>query len=403
MIWFVLLECVLGCACSSPPTHGRMHVVVSWPGVDILFSSDAAKNAALANGSYDPSKMTVWSILPYGDRLFLFCPNQFKGTYSTVNFIYMNDVTNIESPKLRPYPPTLNSIVSVFRAVTSCEDYHMYFVDDGVDSFYDVRVRRHPPRLFKVHLPSDTLRHLYTLAPDDYTDTSAFSNLVVDQCGDAYVVYICDLTDYAVVVVDLHRNASHRVRHPYFVMDPFSAFLDTPAGYRHTFLNDGVAALALSPCLEHKSDRTLYFASSGGRHLFAVSTDILRDKTLSSDTSKYRVVGYRGDRSQSNNLVYNTQTDVMLYGTTQENSLYCWNTRKGLTPQTQRLVLRDDAWYRTPNDLQEDCHGGLWALANNWIEGLYRNITGSASVSEGANIVVLKGCARKMASVCTGM
>lgn len=82
---------------------------------------------------------------------------------------------------------------------------------------------------------------------------------------------------------------------------------------------------------------------------------------------------------------------------------FSFHRRKELTPQTQRLVMRDDTWYRTPNDLQEDCDGGLWTLANNWIEGLYRNITGSASVSEVANIVVLRGCATKLASVCTGM
>lgn len=126
------------------------------------------------------------------------------------------------------------------------------------------------------------------------------------------------------------------------------------------------------------SDRTLYFHALVSTREFSVSNRILKNETLSTSSSSYhefKMLGIRGENTQSSSEVFDAITGVIFYTLiNNKNSIGCWNIRKTFTPENQGVVAHDDEKLIFPNDLRLNGDGNLLVLSNKMPVFLYKTL-----------------------------
>ncbi|EFN87184.1 protein yellow [Harpegnathos saltator] len=365
-----LLSLVVSLAVAT--TGHTFDTVYSWKQVEYKLPNDSIQNEFIASGDYVPENNMPLGLAVWHKKIFVTVPRWKRGVLATVNSFSMDDSS--PSPMLDPYPDfktnnihTPDGLVSIFRLrIDSCD--RMWGLDTGVDDILgDSKVVR-PMRLIVIDLKTDEIIRKYTLKDTDVKPDTFIADLAVDvppgQCDKAYA-YMSDLSEYGIVVYSWEKDDSWRINHHYFHFDPLNSDYNI-SGYNYQW-SDGVFGLSLSPV---RSDgyRTLYFHSMSGITEFSVSTDVLQDSTLrkSSEFHNFRVVGNKGALSQGPSSVIDPETCIDYFTQPSRNGIACWDTKTELTPETFKLVARNNKTLVFPQDVVlDDMSRRLYVLSNN--------------------------------------
>jgi hypothetical protein len=127
------------------------------------------------------------------------------------------------------------------------------------------------------------------------------------------------------------------------------------------------------------SDRTLFFHSLVSEQEFSVSNRVLKNESLSTSPSssyhEFKILGTRGENTQSSTEVFDSTTGVIFYTLISKNSIGCWNTRKThFNPENQGIVAHDDEKLIFPNDLRLNVDGNLLVLSNKMPIFIYKTL-----------------------------
>lgn len=212
-----------------------------------------------------------------------------------------------------------------------------------------------PPSIVIFDLKTDTLLRRYFLPAEQIKEDTFFANIIIDSdasdCDNAFA-YIPDLGSYAVVVYSLKEDKSWRIKHNFFHFDPLQG--DFNVGGINFQWTDGIFGMAVGKTMKDNS-RTIYFHPFASTKEFSVSNKVLQNETYSQSTDsfyEYKVLGDRGQNSQSSAEFYDSSTGVIFYTQVNKDAIGCWDTRSKLTADNQGLVDSDSDTLIFPNDLK---------------------------------------------------
>ncbi|XP_067014898.2 protein yellow [Anabrus simplex] len=365
----------------------RLTEIFAWNEVDYAYSSPEARQEAKLKELFIPANNLPLGLDVAGDRLFVTVPRWKSGVPSTLNFIKLdNETLKNKSPPLIPYPNwesnsipkdgvyNLSSvIISTFRVrADACK--RLWVMDTGMSDLLCGIKKYSKPKIMVYDLTTDTLIRTYFLKDDDVTPDSFFANIVVDvskeNCENAYA-YLPDFGSSSLVVYSWKQGDSWRVTHHFFHFDPLEG------SYRISGIDfqwtDGIFGVSLSP-VQADGYRTLYFHPLSSTREFSVSTKIVQDKNIASNSfSKYMLVGCRGIKGQSGASFIHEKTGVMFYTQPNKNAVGCWNIKKDFE-ENQDIVAEDEETLVFVNDLKVCNNDNLWVLSDKLPTFLYRKI-----------------------------
>ncbi|XP_044272822.1 L-dopachrome tautomerase yellow-f2-like [Tribolium madens] len=300
------------------------------------------------------------------DKLFITVPRRRMGVPSTVNFVWANSSERHNVP-LIPYPDwktnTLRDsrdsnrddgyrFVSVYRvAVDLCD--RLWFVDTGLIETPGNPQQIQPTALVIMDLKTDKVLQYYQFPANLLRNTSNLASLTIDMtnnnCRDAFA-YIPDVGGYGLVVYSLSQNKAWRVNHNYFYLE--NTVGEFSIGGHEFQWNDGIFSIAIT---DVKSDgfRDAYFHSMAGVNLYKVSTRILKNEELATRSyhgSDFKIVGNKGELSQTSSSDLHQSKGVLFLGLVNQNALGCWNINKPLSDIS--LVQRSDEKMIYPSDVK---------------------------------------------------
>ncbi|XP_027854027.2 protein yellow-like isoform X2 [Aphis gossypii] len=378
---------ILGCCtCAVWSVNDRLREVYSWRQLDFTFPDQMTRQAAIASGEYVQANNLPLGLEVWRDKLFITVPRWKAGVASTLNYVSLGSEPENRSPNLIPYPSyeqnrlasnSTDRIVSVFRInVDACD--RLWLVDTGLQDVWGEAVPVQTPKLMVFDLNTDTLIRQYTFKADDMKPDSFFANIIADTtketCDDAFA-YIPDLGGYGLVVYSFASNTSWRVKHHFFHFDPLSG--NFHVGGQNFQWTDGIFGVALSPVKED-GYRTLYFHPLSSTREFCVSTHIVQNASIASDSYyEYKVLGSRGPNTQASGSSLDENTGALFYTQINKDGVGCWNSFRNAdeySADTNYLVASDSQTLEFPNDLKVDKTGTLWVLSDKLPSYLYRGL-----------------------------
>lgn len=405
-----------------------------WNEIDYEWPSQQVKNEQLQTGRYIPENNLPLGLEIWRNKLFVTVPRWKAGVASSLNYI---DLTiNEKSPKLRPYPnwaanrlpieitnakathtaggrtdaakPTKvggglqdnSTIISTFRvSIDNCN--RLWVMDTGLTDILGSPNQITPPAIVIFDLETDQLLRRFTIPSDQIKEDTFFANVVIDtdekSCENTYA-YIPDLGAYGLVVYSFRDNKSWRVKHNYFHFDPLNGNFDIDkVNFQWT---DGVFGLAVGKKLKDGS-KNIYFHALASNKEFYVSNRVLQDEKYVTTPAAYfdfRLLGDRGEMSQSSAEVYDPETDVIFYTQLNRDSIGCWNTKYHdsgrYNNDTLGLVDSDSVALVFPNDLKVDVNGYLWVLSDRMPTFIYKEMNKNEinyRILVGRTIDIIKG------------
>lgn len=288
------------------------------------------------------------------------------------------------SPKLTPYPnweahnmaneKEPAEIISPFR-IRADRCGRLWVLDTGsIDILGDKKVAL-PTRMLVYDLHNDAILRRYEFPADQQKSDSFFANIAVEDadCEDTYA-YAGDLGAPGLVVYSFKRQESWRVQHNFFHSDPLSGNYSI-TGIQFQW-DDGLFGLALSKA-QSDGYATLYFHPLSSTNEFSVSTRILRDKDLATNTSsevyrEFKVLGNRGPDGQSAASFLDQLTGVLFYSLPNLNAVACWKTtNKAYTIKSQGRIYMNVIEMQFPNDVKVDDQDRLWVLSDRLQQFIY--------------------------------
>ncbi|XP_075218689.1 L-dopachrome tautomerase yellow-c isoform X2 [Lycorma delicatula] len=356
--------------------NGKLKEVFSWKQVDFAFPSEAARKAAIDSGAFIKEHNLPLGLEVYKDKLFITLPRWKAGILATLTYVSLKDTSN-KSPNLIPYPnfeandihkkDNSTTIVSVFR-VRADQCHRLWVMDTGVTDILGSSEHITSPKLLVYDLKTDTLIREYYIKKEHIKEPSFFANVIIDvtsdKCDKAFA-YLPDLGSNAVIVYSWESNDSWRVEHHFFHMDPLAGNYHV-GGVNFQWV-DGVFGMALSP-VQEDGYRTVYFHALSSTREFAVSSRILQNETLASNSYyEYKQLGSRGPNSQATASFLDEKSGVLLYTQINKDGVGCWNSFKHGTEysaDTNGLVASDNETMIFPNDLKVDTESNLWVLTD---------------------------------------
>lgn len=140
---------------------------------------------------------------------------------------------------------------------------------------------------------------------------------------------------------------------------------------------DGLFGLALSK-KNPDGFSTLYFHPMSSFHEFTVNTRVLQDMDLATNSTanfhEFKVLGTRGNRSESGASFLHKKTGVLFYALLNLNAVACWRTSNPkYTMESQGRVFKNESLV-FPNDLKVDENDVLWVLFDNLPSFMYLSL-----------------------------
>ncbi|GBP62853.1 Protein yellow [Eumeta japonica] len=225
---FFLLSFCLACCWPGLGARNNLRIIRQWAEPEFAFPDEATKERALQQGDYVPGNSVFLDVDVHHrqgaqqSRIFITNPRFANGRPITLG-------TVDEMGKIVAYPDyswhdnqgsNCDGMTSVFRvAIDECE--RLWVLDAG-----KIGDHQHcPPQLLAFHLATDELIYRHRFNSSVYNEASLFITPAVDlrggpgNCQDTYV-YVADVSGFALVVVDVARDRSWRVKHRHFYPYP---------------------------------------------------------------------------------------------------------------------------------------------------------------------------------------
>uniref|UniRef100_A0A1B0CTH0 Putative major royal jelly protein n=1 Tax=Lutzomyia longipalpis TaxID=7200 RepID=A0A1B0CTH0_LUTLO len=333
---------------------------------------------------YDNYNNVPMGVTHHKGRLFVAIPRRAPNVLSTLNVISMSEAKSTESPLLRPYPslemnrldsslPKEERFTSIYRMrMDTCE--RLWFVDTGRHVTNDGSMKGHPSVVYAIDTTTDTVAERFVYPSNVMDANGASISVAVDipndkDCGGAFV-YIPNLSDGKIFVFSLREKKMHN----FFHMNPYQG--DYYVAGIHFQWPDGIFSIALSG-QDCRGYRTAYFHPMSSFEEFSVSTEVLRNESLSMRPHQgddFKRIGERGDGSQSGSHYYDNSTGVIFFAEVGRNGIGCWNTVKPLMPMNMGTVMQDEKRFIYPADLNVDTSGNLWVITNTMPRWFYETL-----------------------------
>ncbi|KAL1450633.1 hypothetical protein WDU94_002973 [Cyamophila willieti] len=362
-------------------TQNHLKEFFSWKTLDFDFPNEDTRTDAIESGAFIKGNSLILGVERWKDKLFITTPRSWKpGVPSTLNYVSLKESRVNSSPNLKPYPnyainnihntngPNGNGpkIISVFRInVDVCD--RLWMVDTGLADIGGEKKVISTPRIIIIDLTTDRIIREHIISKEAIAEKSFFANILVDtnrdNCASSFA-YIPDLGGFQLIVYDLEKDESYKVTHHYFYFDPMSGNYNV--GGLNFQWTDGVFGVALSP-VQKDGYRTLYFHPLSSTKEFAVSTKILQNKTIASDSYyEFKVLGTRGPNSQAGAASLDEKTGILFYSQINKNGVGCWNSyhAKEYSEDTNDLVGTDDKTLVFPSEVKVDKEDILWVVSD---------------------------------------
>ncbi|WP_433945528.1 L-dopachrome tautomerase-related protein [Paenibacillus sp. SN-8-1] len=233
-------------------------------------------------------------------------------------------VAEIVGGQLQPYPNLETNMESPWNITTSFISVQsivadgrgtLWVLDTGAPNFSEPI--KGGAKLVAVDLTTNTIRRVYTFTEVVVLPTTYLNDVRVDyRVGNAGYAYITDSSTKgpgAIIVVDLDNGAAFRRLNGTESTSPDPCMLPKVEG--RILMNrsrEGVISpfrlasdgIAISP-----DGRVLFYCPLTSRHLFAVSTEALRDRTIPDADLSY-CVEYWGEKGASDGMITDAQGNV---------------------------------------------------------------------------------------------
>ncbi|KKK37230.1 gluconolaconase [Mesobacillus campisalis] len=258
-------------------------------------------------------------------------------------------VAEIVNGKLTPYPSLETNLVSfndLTRSFISVQSVvadgrgTLWVLDTAAPNFSEPIIGG--AKLVAVDLDTNKIRKVYTFSEEVVLPTTYLNDVRFDfRVGKAGYAYITDSSSRgpgAIIVVDLENgNAFRRLNganstspDPYFIPKVEGRILmnRNKDGSTSPFrlASDGIA-------ISHDG-KVLFFCPLTSRHLFSISTEFLRDRTIPDRDLTYRVE-YWGEKGASDGMITDAKGNVYA-GDYENNSI-----RKILPNGTMETIAHD--------------------------------------------------------------
>nr|CAD7457428.1 unnamed protein product [Timema tahoe] len=341
----------------------------SWRYMDYAYPDDISRQESFRLGDYRPENNIPVGIEVWRDKLFVTVPRWREGVPSTLNYISLTK-SFPDSPKLTPYPDwntnrqgNCGGVTTTYRIKADKCD-RLWVLDSGTVGIGNTTRQVCPYALLVFDLTTDKLLRRYQYKEEDTNQNTFIANIAVDigsTCDDTFV-YASDELGYGLIVYSYTENTSWRVTHGFFHPDPLKGDFNV-GGLNYQWEEEGIFGLALSP-IKGDGFRTLFFHPLASNREFAVSTRILRDKNLATESyHEFASLEERGPNTHSTASVM-SDDGVLLYNLVDQNAVGCWNSKSPYLPENQGIVDKDDVGLVFPSDVKIDANQNVWVMSD---------------------------------------
>jgi len=379
--WLLGVALLFGLAAGE----NKMKEVFSWKNVDFDFPSAEVRQEAIGRKEFIQENNLPLGIEVWGDKVFVTVPRWKNGVPSTLNYVRRDGHS---TQNLIPYPDWetnnitskengLAKVVNTFR-IRADECDRLWVMDSGLSDILGSAEVVSPTKLVVFDLKTDKILRVYPLKATDVKEDSFFANVIVDitpgKCEDAFA-YLPDLGSYGLVVYSWKDNTTYRVKHHYFHFDPLAGNYNI--GGVNFQWTDGIFGIALSKIMDD-GYRTMYFHPLSSTREFAVSTKIIQNETIASESyHDYHVLGSRGPDCQATASSMDEKSGVLFFNLVNKNGVGCWNSYKhpnDYSADTNGIVASDNETMIFPNDLKIDRDSNLWVITDKLPMFIYKGL-----------------------------
>ncbi|XP_075973485.1 major royal jelly protein 9-like isoform X2 [Anticarsia gemmatalis] len=386
---FFLLSYCLACCWPGLGAKSDLRVVRQWAELEFVFPSEDDMRKAIENNYYVPGNSVPIDVDvhhrqgAYPSRIFVSIPRFDVGRPVTLG-------TVDSEGKISAYPnyswhdnqgKNCDGMTSVFRvAIDECQ--RLWVMDTGKIG----DTQNCPPQLLAFDLVTDELIYRHVVDKSNYNDQSLFITPIVDvrprapgDCAYTYV-YVADVTDFALLIVDVIRNKSWRVTHKLFF--PFPSRGTFTIDGESFDLMDGVLGMALSP-FKHGRERNLYFHALASTTENVVSTRVLRNDSYadSQQLDAELVSVFPEERPSQSAAEAMDRNGILYFGLMDPPSIWCWNTATEFSPRNFHTVAMDSETLQFASGMKVVTNAKgeqeLWILTSSF----QRVMTGTLSAS----------------------
>ncbi|PSN37921.1 hypothetical protein C0J52_12240 [Blattella germanica] len=399
----VLLLMFLGT--SSPSRAARLlDVLFEWKDIEYAFPNHHAKDVLIKTRAYIPGNsiaidVDAWEQGNGDNQVFVTIPRFKPGVPASLATIVLG---KDGSPKLLPYPDwswhregNCEGITSVFRTqIDQCG--RLWVLDSGMVEVLGNIKRICQPQVLVFNLKNNKLLLRYRIPDSVLMQHSILTTIVTDvldvtgSCREAFA-YITDVSGFGLIVVDAHREKSWRVVSNYFYPYPLHGHFEL--NNEHFELMDGVLSLAISPNLNSRGDKMLYFHSLASVRESWVSTSVLRNESNFKDGINrvpemfYVSQGTRPGQAAASAM--DGEGAAVFFSVLPKNSLNCWNPRLPYNDENIVEIDRDDVTFQFASGLKiiQDRKGKEWVWA---LTSRFQNVMVGKMDPENINYRVLR-------------
>ncbi|XP_035897050.1 L-dopachrome tautomerase yellow-f2-like [Anopheles stephensi] len=366
-------------------TNGQVDEVLKWQKVEY----DVPAEVLQRENGYIPIGNIPMGAVHHKNRVFVAVARRRWGIPSTLNVVDISPPFPNTNVVLKPYPnfalnelradlqPDENRIVTVYRPrVDRCD--RLWFVDTGMMEIPGNFTIVQRPSVWSIDLTTNQPIHRFEIPKEAVETGYGLTSITLDvdptDCEKVFV-YISDLQTYRMVVYDYANRRAWRFLHNYFFLNPVEGDYNIQ-GINFAW-DDGIFSIALGNPDPVTKFRTAYFHALSSNSEFTVSTEVLRNETASQRSwhgTDFKLLGYRGSKSQSSIHAFDRETGVIFFALIQQNAILCWDSNKPFAPQNMAIVYKNDRDIVYPNDLSIDQNGYVWFMTNSIIKLLYAQL-----------------------------
>lgn len=311
--------------------------VIQWRRLQFAYRTETERQNDINSGAYDPDTPAPIDVDVYyprnGQRMIFVSIPKFSTTGVPVTFGTVSNQMYQGDPLIEPFPSwewnkhngcSARRLVSVFRVkIDRCG--LLWILDSGYTG-QGIICR---PQLLVFDLkqwPFNKEPYYRYEFPNAVFDrnNSIFVTPAIESrgpdCKTGAFAYVADASARAIVVTDLNREYSWRIKD--VSMRPETQFSTFNIAGESFFLDDGVLGIDLSPEKgPYDNNRNLYYSALSGSKAASISTSALKN-ALNQPPRIYR---YPSPRTSQSAAMAISRTGVAFFGLMSDITINCWN------------------------------------------------------------------------------
>lgn len=353
----------------------KLQEVFNWRSVDYTYPSEELREYAKFSKDFVPENNLPVGIEVWKNKLFVTVPRWEDGVPSTLNYIPL-DTTMDPSPLLTPYPSweanfvppqpqeQCDTLTTVYRIKADACD-RLWVLDSGTVGIGNTTKQICPYAIHVFDLKTDQRIRKYQLREEDILPGTFIANIAVDigkTCDDAFL-YASDELAYGLISYSWELNTSWRASHGFFFPDPLLGDFNI-GGLNFHWFPEGIFGITLTPP-QADGFKNLLFHPIASHSEFAVSTRILRNKTLAESSDSYQEYQKLGERGSNGHLTSHVMDDsgILYFNLIDRNAVGCWNSQNPYGPEYIAHIDQDDEALIFPSDVKV-VGDDLWIISD---------------------------------------